>query len=189
MKYWGVFVFFLYVFPQSTLNAVENDQQIVAREDVIKAKMMLNFIYFSNWPQSNPSDDRTNNDPFTICIEGDNEILKPALLTFAKVSSSNNSDSLKVIPYQQTTRNACQMLFISSHDKDRLKRILHQLNNQPTLVFSDTPSFAELGSHINFYIKDSQVRFEINYPAVTKTGINISSRVLSLAKLVGVAQL
>jgi hypothetical protein len=52
------------------------------------------------------------------------------------------------------------------------------------LTVSDERGFAQQGVGINFYTEEDKVRFEINQDAVNRSGLRISSKLLSLAKIV-----
>ncbi len=56
--------------------------------------------------------------------------------------------------------------------------------NTSVLTIAETPGFARRGGVINFTLEDSKVRFEVNVDAAQQVGLNISSRLLSLAKIV-----
>jgi len=58
------------------------------------------------------------------------------------------------------------------------------LKNLPVLTISETAGFAKRGGMINFTLQDSKVRFEANVDAAKQAGLNISSRLLSLASIV-----
>ncbi len=58
------------------------------------------------------------------------------------------------------------------------------LKGLPILTIGDSPNFARRGGIINFILVDDKVRFEINVEAAKQANINISSRLLSLAKII-----
>jgi len=49
-------------------------------------------------------------------------------------------------------------------------------------MVGETPGFAERGGIIRFTLEDNRVRFEINVDAAHQADLNISSRLLTLAK-------
>ncbi|MCX5637000.1 MAG: YfiR family protein, partial [Planctomycetota bacterium] len=57
-------------------------------------------------------------------------------------------------------------------------------NTSPVLTISEMEGFIEKGGMINFITEESKVRFEINDSAAKKSGLQISSKLLSLAKKV-----
>ena len=58
------------------------------------------------------------------------------------------------------------------------------LKGLPILTIGETPTFARRGGIINFIVVDDKVRFEVNVEAAKQADINISSRLLALAKIV-----
>ena len=78
----------------------------------------------------------------------------------------------------------CHILFISGSYKERLKEILACTRNRPILTVGDTEGFAEEGVLINFYLVGSKIKFEINEKAVQESGLVMSYRLLSLARIV-----
>lgn len=78
---------------------------------------------------------------------------------------------------------SCQIVFISSSEKPRLRAILNQL--QPdVLTVGDLPGFCEAGGVIGFELVDHRVRLRINLEAAQRDRLQISSKLLNLARLV-----
>jgi len=76
----------------------------------------------------------------------------------------------------------CHILFISSSEKRRLGEILQALGRASVLTVSDMEEFLQLGGIVRFLVEDNKVRFGINLEAARRTGLKISSKLLSLAK-------
>ena len=79
---------------------------------------------------------------------------------------------------------ACDILFISSSEKDRLSSIMATLKDLPILTVSEIEGFTQRGGIINFIIVANKIRFEINPDAAKQVGIHISSQLLQLARIV-----
>jgi hypothetical protein len=79
---------------------------------------------------------------------------------------------------------ACQVVFISSSEHQRLRQILNQLP-PGVLTVGDMPGFCENGGIIGFDVVDRRVRLRINLEAAQRARLQISSKLLSLAKVVG----
>jgi hypothetical protein len=76
-------------------------------------------------------------------------------------------------------------LFISRSAGNHVPEILAALEGKPVLTVGDSDGLAERGVIINMFIEDSKVRFEINQAAALKSKLQISSRLLRLARLAG----
>ena len=78
----------------------------------------------------------------------------------------------------------CNILFISSSEAAHNDELIQILKGTSTLSIGDTAGFAKRGGIINFVLEDSNVRFEINLESAKQADLNISSRLLSVAKIV-----
>jgi hypothetical protein len=78
----------------------------------------------------------------------------------------------------------CHILFIASSEAARLKQIFESLRGTKALTVGDTKGFVEQGGMINFVLENSRVQFEVNRKAAEQGGLKISSKLLSVAKLV-----
>jgi uncharacterized protein DUF4154 len=76
------------------------------------------------------------------------------------------------------------MVFVPAIEKDQVTKIVGDLRGSSTLTVGETEGFAELGVIINLTVKENGVGFEINQLAAHRAGLKISSKLLSLAKLV-----
>ena len=78
----------------------------------------------------------------------------------------------------------CQILFVSSSEKVHTDEILEFVKWLPILTIGETPGFAERGGVIRFTVEDNRVRFEVSVDAAHNANLNISSRLLTLAKII-----
>jgi hypothetical protein len=78
----------------------------------------------------------------------------------------------------------CQMLFVSNSENAHVSEILAKLNGRPILTVSDIAGFAKHGGVINFYRSENRLRFEINPEVARQDGLQISSQLLELGKIV-----
>lgn len=145
----------------------------------VKAAYLLNFAKFVEWP---PGVFTGRDAPIMLCVLGKNpfgdmlDAIQGKIVNGRKVSVSLTMDvqSAKV----------CHLLFVSASEEASLPSILKELKNAKILVAGDVQRFAQRGGAIGFVIRDMKIGFEINVDAVRRSGITISSRLLSLARVV-----
>ena len=65
-----------------------------------------------------------------------------------------------------------------------MRSILRALKGTGILTIGDTSGFAEQCGVINFYLSSGKVRFEINIEASRHENLQISSKLLRLARIV-----
>jgi hypothetical protein len=73
---------------------------------------------------------------------------------------------------------------VSASEKAHIDEIVQSVKGLPVLTVGETPSFAERGGIIRFTLEDNRVRFEVNVDAARQAELNISSRLLTLAKII-----
>src|SRR6266581_8438806 len=149
-------------------------QSLSSREYEIKAAYLYNFIKYVDWPSYGDtiSIGVLGNDPFGTALAPLNgKIVKGRRLLIKHLDSVREAQQ-------------CQIIFVSSSEKQRLQEIFESLKSARVLTVGETQGFADGGGIINFIEENNKVRFEINAEAARRTGLNISSELLKLARLV-----
>jgi hypothetical protein len=78
----------------------------------------------------------------------------------------------------------CKILFVGSSEKTHLDELVQMVKGLPILTVGETPGFAEHGGVIRFVLEDNRVRFEVNVDAARQADLTISSRLLTLARII-----
>lgn len=149
------------------------------REYALKAASLHALLRFIEWPATAFKTPPT----LTICVLG----VDPFGPTLDKTieGKTANDTTLAVVRLDQVKNaTACNILFISSSERSRLRLILDALRGSRVLTVGDTDRFIEMGGMINLYMQEDAVRFEINEHALDRPGWKISSKLLSLGKIV-----
>jgi hypothetical protein len=146
----------------------------------VKAAFLYSFTKFVQWP---PSTFSNSNDPVTVCVFGENPFGGALQEILAGKTFNGRPFAVKEVTGTQQARG-CLILFISSSERKRLKTILESLDGAAVLTIGDTQGFAEDGCMIDFVLEDSKMRFEINTIAADHARLKISSKLLSLARIV-----
>jgi hypothetical protein len=150
-------------------------------EYTIKAVFLEHFTRFIEWPESVEIAD--DSFPFYVAVIGEN----PFGSILDQIYSEQKIKNRRVeIHYFSTPDEItdCHILFISGSNKEILTEILSYTKDKPILTVSDTKGFAESGVLINFYLAGNKIKFEINERAVHESGLVMSYRLLSLARIV-----
>jgi hypothetical protein len=151
-----------------------------ATEYQVKAAFLFNFAKFAEWP----ADAFFKSDaPLQICILGQDPFGHDLEQLIAEKTVSGHRIEVDH-PEGAVQARACEILFISSTGKPQIQQILDSLKGANVLTVGDTPGFAQMGGVINFVLDDNRVRFEINLKAASTAHLKISSRLLTVAKLV-----
>jgi hypothetical protein len=155
-------------------------QSPATSEYQVKAAFLFNFAKFVEWPPSSFSDASA---PLRICVLGRDPFGEELRnITKEKVVNGRKLE-VSQVPDLQLAKT-CHVLFIASSETARLKQIFESLRGTDALTVGDTKGFVEQGGMINFVLENNRVQFEVNRKAAEQVGLKISSKLLSVAKLV-----
>jgi hypothetical protein len=152
-------------------------------EYLIKAGFIYNFAKFVEWPSAAFADSDSpivigvlGNDPFGPTIDRIVEDKKIGSRGFI-VKRFKWGKDLKDL-------HDCKILFIAGSERAHIDEVLQMVKGLPILTVGETPGFAERGGMIRFVLEDNRVRFEVNVEAARQADLNISSRLLTLARII-----
>ena len=152
-------------------------------EYLIKAGFIYNFAKFVEWPSTAFAD---ADSPIVIGVLG-NDPFGPMIDRIVEDKKIGNRGFIvKRFKWGKDLRDLrdCKILFISASEKAHIDDVLQMVKGQPILTVGETPGFAERGGMIRFVLEDNRVRFEVNVDAARQAELNISSRLLTLARIV-----
>lgn len=144
---------------------------------VLKAAFLYNFARFAEWPALRIGQ------AIAVCIVGDDDMAA----AFDKTASGKSIGGHVVAmtrPDDATTWSACHVLFIADTEARRSAKELSLIRAVPVLTVSDAPGFARRSGLVELYVEDGRMRFAINVDALGRSGLQLSSRLLGLAKVV-----
>ena len=152
-----------------------------APEYAVKASYIARFTEFIEWPEKTIEDNPSK--PIVISVIGDAPFRDIFDRTFAALKIKRKSVEIRYISSVEDSEGS-QIIFISRSEKRRLKQIVAFTKDKPILTISDTQGFVGQGVMINFYQEEKKIRFEINPSAAEDAGLQLSSLLLSNAKIV-----
>jgi len=151
-----------------------------ANEYEVKAAFLYNFARFVEWPDNVSPDP---NGPLVIAILGRDPF--GGEIDRAIEGKTVNGRRLVIKRFSSLeTYEQCHILFVSSSERGNLPRILAAVRTSSVLTVSETDRFAQIGGIINFITIENRIRFEINRAAAARVGLKISSKLLSLGRVV-----
>jgi hypothetical protein len=146
----------------------------------VKAAFLYNFAKFVEWPSKFSADP---NAPMIIGILGRDPF--GGEIDRAIERKSVNGHPLTIKRFSTLDGyQSCHILFVSSSERNNVPRILAAVANSSVLTVSETNRFAQVGGIINFITIENRIRFEINQAAAARAGLKISSKLLSLGRVV-----
>jgi hypothetical protein len=145
----------------------------------VKAAFLYNFAKFVDWPAEAFRDP---GEPFSICVLGEDPFGRALSDVAAGKSVGDRPVSVRRIADAGHT-GGCHILFVSSSADKRVLSVFTAAKQPGLLTVGDAGSSTCEGMIIAFTMENGRVRFEINAAAADRTGLRISARLLSLARI------
>jgi len=162
--------------------AQEPDLTTVSREYTIKAAYLYNFARYVTWPEGAFA---TAESPLVIGVLGED----PFGDALGVVARTKRIDGRAIVVQQFDVVESfrpCHILFVTWNVGEEAEgRAIQKSRGKGVLLVGETPTFIERGGIISFFVEENKVRFEISTAHAQQERLKISSKLLSLARLVG----
>lgn len=150
------------------------------KEYQVKAELLANFAAFVKWPDGTFV---TTNSPVVIGVVG-----KDPFDRFLEKAVQAPGRPGRLLKWRRVTTDTemreCQVLFVSSSERRRLREIRDRLKGVPVLTVGETDDFLDQGGIINFMLKGQSVRFEISVASAQAAGLRVDAQLLGVASAV-----
>lgn len=147
----------------------------------IKAVFLINLTHFVTWP---PAATRAGL-PFVIGIYGPDPF--GDIIDKAVAGEKKSNRALRIERYTDPAALAdldCQILFIHQSRMAEWETLRNRLAGLPVLTVADAAGFPEQGGMVNLLKNEQKIQVEINHRVVQQAGLSMSSKLLSLARIV-----
>ena len=151
-----------------------------ADEDQVKAAFLLNFGRFVEWPATAFAD---QTEPFRICISGATDVANALGVLTIGQKLHGRDIAVHLIDHHQPVKQ-CHILFIGNVTAKERKNLLAETKGTSTFTVADEKDFILNGGMLGLVNTDNRISFEINQQLAEDAGLKISSRLLSLARVV-----
>lgn len=154
------------------------EAQHASAPDLVAA-FLLNFVKFTTWPDDSLPDGAR----LVICVIEDTRVSDAVTrLTRGKAVGG------RLIEVRQAEQPSevrdCQMVYGGDLDRARARHLIQVTSGLPVLTVGASSDFAARGGVANFYVDDGRMRFTVNTAAAERARLRISSKLLSLARIV-----
>lgn len=148
-----------------------------ASEYELKAAFIYNVIPFIDWPE------RAVGDHFIIGFAGEGS-MTAALANFFKDKRIGSKPIEVRNVHTLAELRGCNVLLLAYPDSSRMREALSQLRGTNVLTIGDGESFARSGGVVAFVPQENTFRLAVNERAAERAHLKISSKLLSMTKLV-----
>ncbi len=137
-----------------------------------QAVFIYNFTKYLEWPAAKP--------PLVIGVMGNS----PVLIELEK-SAKTKADAFKVVKIATMDEvDKCDMIFLPKEQSRNLSLVAEKTRGKSVLIVTEEAELASRGAHISFYVEDDKLRFIINQSATASQDIQVSAKLLAMAKVI-----
>jgi hypothetical protein len=146
---------------------------------MLKAAFLYNFANFAEWPEEALGGGQR----LSLCVAGDDAVADALEKTIKGRKVDSHELTVEVIKADAPI-GSCHLLYVGGLDKKRAGELLDSLKNAPIFTVSDVDQFAEMGGVAQLILENDRMRFAVNVGAARRARLKISSKLLSLAKII-----
>lgn len=146
-------------------------------ENQVKALFLYNFSKYIEWPARSFHDTQS---PLIIGVVAEKDFA--ASMEQAVSDKNVRGRAIQIVRISgREDVSRCHVLFIAASEKDRVPEIVAATKNLAVLTVSDFPQSSQSGAVINLFRNQGKLRFVVDLAAARQAGLDISSKLLSLA--------
>jgi hypothetical protein len=146
----------------------------IAQEEKTISAAIYNFTHYIEWPAENVSGD------FIIDVIGHKSVYeKLKEITAGRTVGKQNI----VVRFLESVSNITQshILFVGFWQSKDIAKAIEKIGNAHTLIISEKDGLIDVGSVINFVIRNTQIKFEIKRANIQKYGLTLSKDIEQMA--------
>jgi hypothetical protein len=147
-------------------------------ENIIKAAYIERITRFVEWPVK---DGNFANDRFVIGVYGETGFYNTLSDVFKEKPIKDHKVIVIIIKDSEQVTN-CNLCYVSEKAKPLISKFVDAANSSGVLLISGTTDFSKEGVHINFYIEDEKLKFEINEKSIA--GFKVSYLLMQNTRIV-----
>jgi hypothetical protein len=145
----------------------------------LTAAFLFNFVKFTTWPDNV----LPGGMPIVVCVSGNDRVADSLIQLTQGKTVEGHTLAVRSMNIDQSPHE-CHVVYGASLDANRAQALVRATSGHPILTVSDLEDFAWRGGVANFYIDGGRMRFAVNPDAADRARLRISSKLLSLARIV-----
>jgi hypothetical protein len=151
-------------------------QQRAAEPD-LKAAILINMLLFVDWPPLDPA----SGNLLSVCYFRSSPVADALEALDHKVIRGRQ---LNVIRVDASALDQCHAAYLAPGDEALLGQMRRGALPSGVLLAGDTPGYLDRGVMINLALTSGKVTFDVDLPALRRSGLSLSSKALRLARSV-----
>jgi hypothetical protein len=144
-------------------------------EATMKTAYLYNFTKFIQWPD----EQRTT---LRLCIMGETQLSKSLDSLTGKQVRNMQISVRSAVTLQNIPQ--CDLVFVPAGYRQPLERVRQMVNNYPILIVTESSETLPKGTMVALILNDDRIFFEIDLSATRQLGLQVSAKMLQLARKV-----
>lgn len=172
--------------PQAQFAATAQSPQLLQ----VEGAFLINFLRFTQWP---PARFASADAPYVIAVVGPDDVAD-TVRNVAGAAGAIQGRRVAVVQVDPEDVEAkrqtaveilrgCHLVFIASDDDDVHAQALKAVEGTSVLTVGDAPDFAARGGMLGLVRSGSHLAFEANLQEIQAAGVQVSAKVLKLARM------
>ncbi|MBP7777208.1 MAG: YfiR family protein [Acidobacteria bacterium] len=146
----------------------------------VRATFVYNLVRFTTWPVAGPSE----SSDLRLCTLGADAVAD-ALVAMAPAQRTNaRGVVVRRLDVTSADATACHVLYVGTLDGAETRRAVDDLKDLPVLTVGESDAFLKDGGAASLVLERESMRIAVNPYAVRRAGLVLSSRLLSLARII-----
>jgi hypothetical protein len=144
----------------------------------LKAAFLYNFVKFTQWP----ADALGPQAPLAMCAT-DEAVVDALTRATAGRDVDGHPLAVRRVAVDGADLRSCHVLYAPALNDESARQLLDAVKDAPVMTVSDFNRFVALGGVARFFMEGSQMRFAISPEMGRRARLQLSSKLLSLAKI------
>jgi hypothetical protein len=146
-------------------------------EDELKCAALLAFVQNANWTEQLAA-----NSPLTVGVFG-----RVAFFRWLRTGGEGkaiNGHPIRIIEVREPVDpHCCQVLYLATDKAAEIKPLLQAFSSAHVLTIGEYDGFLEHGGAVNLFLLDGHMAFEVSLGTLTRSGVEISSKLLRFGQI------
>ena len=150
-----------------------------ATAPVLTAAFLFSFAKFTEWPREvlAPGQD------LSLCVVGDAAVRDALEQTIEGHAINGHQLTVRMLKPDGAAAS-CNLLYVSASEVPKAEALLAGAKQASIFTVSDRERFAETGGIVELVRENDRMRFTVNLTAARRVRLTLSSRLLTLAKVI-----
>lgn len=141
----------------------------------VKSAFIFQFTKYVEWPPRSGD--------FFIDVIDDADMTSQIGSIVKGSQVENRKIKVRLVTFDQVETNPGDLVVFPLNESEKTTYLLKKLKNTPCLTVTHGEGLSRAGALVNFFVVDRNMKFEINVKATKDASLNVSAKLLKLAKV------